>query len=248
MANNVAQLSTEAALIERVVIGGDLSKLTPQDRTRYYIAYCRSVGLNPMTQPLAYLRLSGKEVLYAKREAADQLRKINGISLDVTARERIDDLYCVTVKATDKTGRTDSDIGAVSIAGLKGEALANAMLKAVTKGKRRVTLSISGLGLLDETEVETIPGARTIEPDRITDEPAPDPRTSNEIYDPESGEVRSDGDRILEAARSAAGAGDAALKRYWRDVPEQTRIFLKEYGAELRDLADKADAERGAQT
>ena len=27
------------------------------------------------------------------------------------------------------------------------------MMKAVTKAKRRVTLSISGLGLLDETEV-----------------------------------------------------------------------------------------------
>ena len=33
-------------------------------------------------------------------------------------------------------------------------------MKAETKAKRRVTLSICGLGMLDETEVETIPGAR----------------------------------------------------------------------------------------
>jgi hypothetical protein len=33
--------------------------------------------------------------------------------------------------------------------------------KAVTKAKRRVTLSICGLGMLDESEVASIPGART---------------------------------------------------------------------------------------
>jgi hypothetical protein len=53
-------------------------------------------------------------------------------------------------------GRQDESIGAVNIAGLKGENRANAMMKAETKAKRRVTLSICGLGLLDETEVETV--------------------------------------------------------------------------------------------
>jgi hypothetical protein len=33
-------------------------------------------------------------------------------------------------------------------------------MKTVTKAKRRVTLSILGLGMLDESEAETIPGAR----------------------------------------------------------------------------------------
>ena len=39
---------------------------------------------------------------------------------------------------------------------LKGDALANALMKAETKAKRRVTLSIAGLGWLDETELDTI--------------------------------------------------------------------------------------------
>jgi len=43
--------------------------------------------------------------------------------------------------------------------GLKGEAAANAFLKCITKAKRRVTLSISGLGFSDETEMDDIPGA-----------------------------------------------------------------------------------------
>ena len=56
--------------------------------------------------------------------------------------------------------REDVDFGAVSIKGLAGDALVNAKLKAITKAKRRVTLSICGLGFLDETEIDTIPTAQ----------------------------------------------------------------------------------------
>ena len=47
----------------------------------------------------------------------------------------------------------------MAIAGLKGDALANGLMKAETKAKRRCTLSLCGLGMLDESEIETIPGA-----------------------------------------------------------------------------------------
>jgi hypothetical protein len=43
------------------------------------------------------------------------------------------------------------------------------MMKAVTKAKRRVTLSICGLGMLDETEVDSVPGA-TPYPELISSE------------------------------------------------------------------------------
>jgi hypothetical protein len=51
----------------------------------------------------------------------------------------------------------------VSLANLKGDNLANALMKAETKAKRRVTLSIVWLGWLDETEVETVAGARPVQ-------------------------------------------------------------------------------------
>jgi len=51
----------------------------------------------------------------------------------------------------------DEDMGFAAVGNIKGDALGNAMLKAVTKAKRRVTLSICGLGMLDETEVASIP-------------------------------------------------------------------------------------------
>jgi len=158
------------ALIEQVVMGGDLSKLTPKDRLAYYARVCDSVGINPLTKPFDYLNLSGKLVLYANRGATEQLRKVHGVSVTEMAKEVIEGIYVVTATFTDKTGRKDQATGAVPITGLKGEALANAMLKAETKCKRRGTLSICGLGMLDETEVVTIAGAKAIRVDAETGE------------------------------------------------------------------------------
>jgi len=150
-------------IIESVIAKGDLARLTPEERTRYYVEVCKSVGLNPFTRPLEYITLSGKLTLYARREAADQLRQIHGISIEIISQRVDGDLLIVHAKARDKSGRTDEDFGAVNIAGLRGEAKANAMLKGITKAKRRVTLSIAGLGFLDETEIDDIP-AREKEP------------------------------------------------------------------------------------
>lgn len=148
-----------AKTIESVLIQGNLRDLGPELKTQYYQEVCKSLGLNPLTQPFAYITLNGKEVLYAKRDCTEQLRKIHNVSLTITNREKIDDLYIVTARASLPSGRVDEKIGAVSVGSLKGEALANALMKAETKASRRVTLSIVGLGLLDETEVDSIPGA-----------------------------------------------------------------------------------------
>lgn len=149
--------------LEKVLVQGDLSKLSPQERLMYYTKTCESLGLNPMTKPFDYIVLNNRLTLYAKRDATEQLRKIHRISIEITKREQIGDVYMVQAKATDKDGRTDESLGAVNILNLKGEALANALMKAETKAKRRVTLSIAGLGLLDETEVETIPNAEVVQ-------------------------------------------------------------------------------------
>lgn len=164
---------TPASIVERVVIAGDLSRLTPEDRVRYYAEVCTSVGLNPLTKPFEYITLNGKLQLYALKAATDQLRKIYSVTITITNREHVEGVYCVTARAKTADGREDEDCGAVNTANLKGDALANAMMKAVTKAKRRVTLSICGLGMLDETEVETIPGAQPMPHVNVIDPPAP---------------------------------------------------------------------------
>ncbi len=155
--------SNGAALAEQVVIKGDLSKLTETDRMSYYSAVCNSLGLNPLTRPFEYISLNGKLTLYATRAAGDQLRAIRGITITNLDPRQIGELFVVTATGRDRTGREDASTGAVSTAGLRGEALANAMMKAETKAKRRLTLSLAGLGWTDETEVDAIPGAERVE-------------------------------------------------------------------------------------
>ena len=152
----------ETSIIEQVIVKGDLAKLTPDERMGYYKAVCESVGLNPFTKPFEYITLNGKLTLYARKDATDQLRSLRGVSLTIVSRERVDDVYVVTARATMPDGRTDESIGAVALGALKGEAYANAIMKAETKAKRRVTLSVCGLGMLDENEVESIPDARHV--------------------------------------------------------------------------------------
>ena len=152
----VAQNQDVGAAIEKVMIGGDLSVLNPEQRVKYYNAVCTSVGLNPLTKPFDYITLNGKLVLYANKGCTEQLRANRKISVKITAKETIEGVYVVTVEGSEPNGRVDSATGAVPIQGLKGEALANAFLKCETKAKRRLTLSICSLNMLDETEVETI--------------------------------------------------------------------------------------------
>jgi hypothetical protein len=122
------------------------------------------MGLDPFTKPFDILRLNGKEVLYCTRSGTQQLNKLHKVSHLITSRETNAEagVYIVTSKASLPDGRCTESIGAVNIAGLKGEAYANAIMKAETKAKRRATLDLLGLGVLDESEAESIPNATTV--------------------------------------------------------------------------------------
>lgn len=187
--------------IEQVLMTGNLAALSDQERVIYHNRVCETLGLNPLTRPFDYLTLNGKLLLYARKDATDQLRKINGVSITGMEREHAGDLYIVTVSAVDKDGRTDQSSGAVNTKGLAGEALANALMKAETKAKRRVTLSISGLGMLDESETDFL----DVEPEPATARlatQAPPPRGASRSGPP----------------TVAAPKEEPAISRFWRDI------------------------------
>lgn len=144
-------------IYESLALRGDLSGLRPEEKAQYYSALCERLGLDPSTQPFALLKLNGKEIMYATKGCTDQLARIHGVNRTITKEETINDCYIVTVEAALPNGRIEQSKGAVSISGLKADAFCNAIMKAETKSKRRATLSILGLGLLDESELETIP-------------------------------------------------------------------------------------------
>lgn len=155
---------TVAEAIEKVLLQGNLQPLTVEQRLEYYKAVCKSLGLNPLTRPFDYLVLDGKTVLYARKDCTEQLRKIHGIAITESSGNHEEGLYVVRVKAQDKTGRTDTGTGAVDLTNLKGKPLANAIMIAETKAKRRATLSLAGLGFLDESEIEGLEEYGTITP------------------------------------------------------------------------------------
>lgn len=164
---------------EAILQKNDLGKMTYPQREAYYINLCNQLGLTWVTRPFEWLNLSGKLVLYAKKDCTDQLRKIHKVSLSVGEPKVDHERQVVTVRATAKLpdGRSDEDYGSSSVQKaegiprkadqdhpsdwkeylpLKGADYENAVLRAVTKAKRRVTLSICGLGFLDEAELDTV--------------------------------------------------------------------------------------------
>jgi hypothetical protein len=213
-------------IIESVIVKGDLSQLTPMERNIYYGKVCRSLGLNPYTLPFAYMNLQGRLQLYAKRDAADQLRQLRGISIEIVSQGWKDDLFTVHVQATDAHGRKDEDIGVVPLpASMKDEIRSNAIMKAITKAKRRVTLSICGLGFLDETEIESIPDAR--------EEPPPSEKELK-LADKMQDEIPFGAERNA----SAPTATNLSLEDMAREAAQRGPDVLREF-FNKRNAADK---------
>ncbi len=143
-----------------VVAGGDCARLTPDQKVMYYRARCEAAGLDPRAQPFAFLPLNnGKLILYTKKEGAEQLAAKHGIRVEILSQATEAGIRTVTVRAIAADGRQTDEIGCVSVCASQGDALCNLFMKAVTKAKRRAVLSICGLGMPDESELETIPGA-----------------------------------------------------------------------------------------
>ena len=148
---------TLARVVDSIVVRGDLSGLSPVDRARFYVQTCEGLGLNPAARPFDFLRLQGKEVMYANRNAADQLAAIHHVTRKITDGPKIIDLagtklvYAVC-EASLPNGRVETSTATVPLADP-----VNVLMKCETKAKRRATLSILSLGLLDEMELETIP-------------------------------------------------------------------------------------------
>jgi len=159
----------------KLFLAGDFSSLNDGEKAKVMLALCETYGLNPLTRPFMILRQNvrgpqgwdTKETLYATKAVTDQLRMQHRLS-DTIAELRIDEgLIWAKARIVDAEGRITEDVGIVPVPSgerVSAEDRANAIMKAVTKAKRRATLAHVGLSMLDETEVETIPNASVVEP------------------------------------------------------------------------------------
>lgn len=158
--------------VERVIIGGDLRGLQPGQRLWYYGYRARQAGLDPLTQPFNWLsnRKTGSQSLYLNKEGAAQLRKKHGISIEIVSAAEAGDYFEVRAKASTTDGRHDEDFGGAYLKGLVGDDRMNAKALAFTRAKRRVSISIVGLGMLDESEVAGVREMSTLRVDPGTGE------------------------------------------------------------------------------
>jgi hypothetical protein len=223
--SNGAAIQQRAAVVERVIALGDLRDLSPRERVQYYLHVCDSVGLNPATRPFEYISLNGKLTLYSTKNCTDQLRQIHTISVASLTRETIDGIHVVTATVTNALGRRDEDVGAVSVANLKGEAMANALMKATTKAKRRATLSICGLSFLDESEIEAVKGAQrvTVTADGEIIDAKPEPPSASDLTKQLAASVDWDKWAMGWLAHIEAAEDKGSLMAVWADVEDERR-------------------------
>jgi len=150
-------------IMDKLVATGDCSGLSEPQRTDYLLFRCDQEKLNPASRPFEFIWMKGpggtkKLVLYARKNCAEQLRRRDAISVTSLEHSIIPGQVCtVTVQIQNGKGRLDIATGSTSLRGLTGDQLANAVMKAETKAKRRATLSLCSLGMPDETELETMP-------------------------------------------------------------------------------------------
>lgn len=232
-----------------LVAGGDCSRLTPAQRTAYYAARCEAAGLDPRAQPFAFMRLNGKEVLYALKAASDQLAAKHGVRMSIVSQTTEDGIRVVTVRAEAKDGRQTDEIGAVPVKGLVGDALCNAMMKAVTKAKRRAVLSICGLGMLDETEAESIPQAtpsvEVLPAAGRVEVPAPAAAQTVEAPKRPPVNANSPAQRLWAEVLKAEGGSKAAAQARFRsaaeahfgDKPKDSTLWTEEDAKAVRAIA-----------
>jgi hypothetical protein len=252
-----------AEVIERVVINGDLQALSPDQRVAYYARVCESLGLNPYTRPFDYIRLNNKLTLYAKRDATDQIRRnlrISVTGLDPAAP--IEGLYGLIAHVRTPDGREDTGTAYVSIRGLQAENLANALMKCETKAKRRATLSLAGLGIIDESEIASIPDGEIVAVDDAGVIKA-GPTTVSEViaarvaaldqseYDPSQagGAFRADGSHVASPPTQA----EPVVETGESDAPEAVAVEeLTEpdatSDADYASVEDETDGLAGSET
>lgn len=195
--------------------GKDTTALSESQRAEYLATLCRKLRLNPLTQPLRFLRLQGGEVLYATRGATDQLAAMHRLNRRTIRGPEIVDIagtkvaVCVC-EATLPDGRSETAHATLPVSDP-----ANLFMKLETKAKRRATLSILGLGILDETELDTIPGVQ--EPAPALDHPPvpPSPPPTGSAWDEYRATVLGAG--TVSEIRTAYAALPTALRLEGRD-------------------------------
>jgi len=207
-------------ILEQLIMGGDLSKLTVPQRLVFYNHRCQNIGIDPSSKPFDYIVQQGKLQLYPNNSCAQQLRAIHKVSITNCEVTQTETSVMVKVTAQDSSGKTDFDIGVISIKGLAADFVSNAVMKAVTKAKRRVTLSICGLGNDN--------GEEDIDYARVGDMPPQECKSSFLLEDKPKAEPKVEPKKPETKVVIPAQEADFMPIQSEPSIEDQLKIFLKE--------------------
>lgn len=193
----VADREQAAGALAHILATGDLAKLSNEQRVAHYLNQCQSLGLNPISRPFDWLVLDGKLVLYPNKSCAEQLRRQHQISVKITRREIVGDMFVCEVEGRRPNGVTDEATKYVPLKNGRGEKLtgnnlANAFAKAETGAKRRLVLSMIGLSSppdadeMHNARIVVVDGAGNLLPNPTDTQKAlaADPRMARAIGEP----------------------------------------------------------------
>lgn len=188
-----------------------------ETKSAIVLRLCRALRLNPLTSPIQWIRLQGKDTLYVTRTATDQLAALYGLDRATVRGPEVVDIagtkvVLCQVKATLPGGRSE-----VATATLPLVDPVNVLMKCETKAKRRATLSILGLGLLAEEELETIPASQV-------ERPRPPPVRSPVLVEPRP-EVERELQRVERQAETLPAPPDEDPEREAMQAPEALQSF-----------------------
>ena len=258
MTNDTKTTTTTKTLLEDIEISDEMAgmlarmeaqksdprAMTAEERAGYVATLCRALRLNPLTRPAQFINLSGKEVLYLTRTATDQLAAMHSLNRKTVDGPRVVDICgtkvgVCTVEVSLPSGRSET-----ATATLPAADFVNLYMKLETKAKRRGTLSILGLGVLGEDEIETIPGAQrsTINETPTTPTQEPPQRPANPLGDLG---IEAPASRPQIATETPAPADDAQPVPAWRaalDALAEDVPSLVPYCAAVEALTLPGDA------
>lgn len=131
---------------------GRCDRLNDEQRADYINYLCSKIGIEPTFRPIDLIPTKNGIKPYLNKGAGELIRDKRRISVDDMEIKEIGNMWLVTCRVRSFDGRCDTDMGVCLKNGTDKSPmnLNDSLMKAVTKAKRRATLSMCGLGAIIE--------------------------------------------------------------------------------------------------
>ena len=246
MSESIARYEAEPAVVEQL-IRGDVSSVPRESLLRYIFTFCERVGISPLAVPFSLMKTQRGMQLFANRNFYDAVASKYSVSRECVGEGFFEGtkLYYTRYRATTPDGRVTEDMALVDTTGLNGNDLANAIMKAHTKGRNRVTRAHLGFPFPDETEAETVPGASVVSIEEVPSASNGEPQQDEALPNPEPPRASREQIKRIHALAQRLGMDENTYRAFLEQrfgvrsskslTPEQAEELAREMAQLLRE-------------